>query len=89
MRIAVRPFGVLGTRLTANGIVHKVAQGPVPGLPIIDPTSLPTMQNGPRGAGGAAGEIYKYSAFRRMPRFLSLFLRPSKPPDRPNSTITA
>ena len=59
MRLNVRPFGVLGTRLT-NGIVKKVAQGPVPGFPIVDPAGLPYIQGGPRGAGGASGEIYRW-----------------------------
>jgi hypothetical protein len=59
MRLAVRPFGVLGTRLTSDG-VRKVAQGPVPGFPIVDPAGLPYVRDGPRGAGGASGEIYKW-----------------------------
>ena len=32
MRLAVRPFGVLGTALSSSGVVRKVASGPVPGL---------------------------------------------------------
>lgn len=59
MRLAVRPFGVLGTRLTSNG-VSKVAQGPVPGFPIVDPAGLPFIQRGPKGAGGASGQIYRW-----------------------------
>lgn len=58
MRLAVRPFGVLGTRLSAKNVVEKVAQGPVPGFPIVDPAGLKFIRNGPRGAGGASGEIY-------------------------------
>ena len=60
MRIAVRPFGVLGTVLKSAGGVKKVTAGPAPGLPILDPAGLKYIQNGPRGAGGAAGEIYRW-----------------------------
>ena len=61
MRIAVRPFGVLGTRMTLSGTVKKVAPGPAPGLPILDPAGLPFIQSqGPRGAGGASGQIYRF-----------------------------
>ena len=60
MRLAIRPFGVLGTRLTAIGAVKKVGQAPVPGFPIVDPSGLPFIRNGPRGAGGASGEIYRW-----------------------------
>ena len=55
MRIAVRPFGVLGTAMTPSGAVRKVAQGPVPGLAILDPAGLRFIRDGPKGAGGAAG----------------------------------
>ena len=60
MRIAVRPFGVLGSAMSSAGSVRKVAQGPVPGLAFVDPAGLPFIRNGPRGAGGAAGQIYKW-----------------------------
>ena len=60
MRLAIRPFGVLGTRLTAIGAVKKVGQAPVPGFPIVDPAGLPFIRNGPRGASGASGEIYRW-----------------------------
>jgi hypothetical protein len=63
MRLNVRPFGVLGTRLTSSG-VKKVAQGPVPGLPFVDPAGLSFIQNGPKGAGGASGEIYRWLGIR-------------------------
>lgn len=60
MRVAVRPYGVLGTFLTSAG-ARKVASGPVPGLPIVDPAGLPYIQErGPRGAGGASKEIYRF-----------------------------
>ena len=59
MRVAVRPFGVLGTFMTATG-VKKVAPAPAPGLPIVDPAGLHYIQNGPKGAGGAAGQIYSF-----------------------------
>lgn len=60
MRIAIKPFGVLGTAMTSSGTVRKVAQGPVPGFPIVDPAGLHHIRNSPRGAGGAAGQIYKW-----------------------------
>ena len=60
MRLAVRPFGVLGSRLMADGAVKKVAAGPAPGLPIVDPAGLHHIRNGPGGAGGAAGQIYRW-----------------------------
>ena len=60
MRLAIRPFGVLGTRLTASGAVKKFGQAPAPGFPIVDPAGLPFIRNGPRGAGGASGEIYRW-----------------------------
>ena len=60
MRVAVRPFGVLGTALTPTGVVHKVAAVPPPGLPIVDPAGLAFIRDGPRGAAGAAREIYRF-----------------------------
>ena len=60
MRLAVKPFGVLGTTLKKSGVVQKVAQGPVPGWPIVDPAGLSYIRAGPKGAGGAAGEIYRW-----------------------------
>ena len=60
MRIAVRPFGVLGTAMSSSGAVRKVAQGPVPGLAILDPAGLRFIRDGPKGAGGAAGQIYRW-----------------------------
>ena len=60
MRLAVKPFGVLGTTLKQSGVVQKVAQGPVPGWPIVDPAGLSYIRAGPKGAGGAAGEIYRW-----------------------------
>ena len=60
MRLAVRPFGVLGSRLTLREGVKKVAAGPAPGHPIVDPAGLHYIRNGPGGAGGAAGQIYRW-----------------------------
>eukprot|EP00322_Chrysochromulina_rotalis_P015374 CAMPEP_0115852504 /NCGR_PEP_ID=MMETSP0287-20121206/13032_1 /TAXON_ID=412157 /ORGANISM="Chrysochromulina rotalis, Strain UIO044" /LENGTH=223 /DNA_ID=CAMNT_0003306571 /DNA_START=25 /DNA_END=696 /DNA_ORIENTATION=+ len=60
MRVAVRPFGVLGTRMTLQNTIKKVAAVPAPGLPIVDPAGLHHIRNGPRGAGGAAGQIYDW-----------------------------
>ena len=59
MRVAVRPFGVLGTALTPTGIV-KAAAVPAPGLPIVDPAGMHHICGGPRGAGGASGQIYRW-----------------------------
>ena len=59
MRIAVRPFGVLGTCLKEGGL-KKVASAPVPGLPIVDAAGMKFIQNGPKGAGGAAGAVYRF-----------------------------
>ena len=60
MRLSIRPFGVLGTVMTPGG-VRKVAQGPAPGLAVLDPAGLPFIRSsGPRGAGGAAGQIYQW-----------------------------
>lgn len=60
MRIAIKPFGVLGTAMTSTGAIKKVAAVPAPGLPIVDPAGLQFIRNGPRNAGGAAGTIYKF-----------------------------
>ena len=60
MRIAIKPFGVFGTSLTSSGQLRKVAAGPAPGLPIVDPAGLNYIRNGPTGAGGAAGQIYRW-----------------------------
>ena len=59
MRLAIRPFGVLGTSMTSSGI-KKVAALPAPGLPIVDPAGLKFIKHGPKGAGGAAGQIYRW-----------------------------
>ena len=60
MRIAVRPYGVLGEALTATG-VRKVAAAPAPGHPIVDPAGLEFVRaRGPRGAGGASGAVYAW-----------------------------
>lgn len=59
MRLAIRPFGVLGTRLTPNGI-KKLAAAPAPGLPILDPAGLHHIRHGPKGARGASGQIYRW-----------------------------
>ena len=61
MRVAVRPFGVLGTRMALDGAISKVAAAPAPGLPILDPAGLPFIQSlGPGSAGGASAQIYRF-----------------------------
>ena len=60
MRLAVHPFGVLGTALTRSKVIEKRAALPAPGLPIVDPAGLQYIRTGPKGAGGASGEIYKW-----------------------------
>eukprot|EP00930_Biecheleria_cincta_P102458 TRINITY_DN94203_c0_g1_i1.p1 TRINITY_DN94203_c0_g1~~TRINITY_DN94203_c0_g1_i1.p1 ORF type:complete len:227 (-),score=22.38 TRINITY_DN94203_c0_g1_i1:64-744(-) len=60
MRVAVRPYGVLGTSMTSTGAIRKVAPTPAPGLPILDPAGLQFIQNGPKVAGGASGQIYRF-----------------------------
>lgn len=69
MRIGVRPFGVLGTAMSSSGSVRKVAQGPVPGLAILDPAGLHFIRNGPKGAGGAAGQIYRWLEIEELEAF--------------------
>ena len=60
MRLSVKPYGVLGTVMSRSGTVAKVMAEPAPGLPILDPAGLHHINNGPRGAGGAAGQIYRW-----------------------------
>ena len=68
MRLAIRPFGVLGTVMTKSG-VKKVAAAPAPGLPIVDPAGLNFIRKGPRGAGGAAGQIYSWLGINKDDAF--------------------
>jgi hypothetical protein len=68
MRVAVRPYGVLGTQLTSMGI-KKVAAAPAPGLPIVDPAGMEFIRNGPKGAGGAAGQIYRWLGIAEDDKF--------------------
>ena len=59
--IDVAPFGVLGTRLNADGSVSEVAPPPDgPAVVIVDPAGLHHIQGVPKGAGGAAGSIYRW-----------------------------
>lgn len=61
MRFAIKPHGVLGTALSKNGSITKLASEPAPGLPVVDPAGLHHIHGmGPKGAGGAAGQIYSW-----------------------------
>ena len=66
---ALVPYGVLGTRLTADRKVVDVG-GPPRGIAFVDPAGLPFIQQlGPSGAGGAAGAIYRFLGIDSQPCF--------------------
>ena len=70
MRLAVRPYGVLGSFKTRSGAVNKVMPVPAPGLPFIDPAGLHHIQqHGPQGAGGASGQIYQFLGIQHDTQF--------------------
>ena len=60
MRIAVRPFGVLG-EARADAGARKVAAAPAPGLPVVDALCARAARAaGPRGARGASKALYEW-----------------------------
>merc|ERR1719401_1612812 len=66
----VSPYGVLGTMLTKDK--RELVQAPEPDatVAIVDPAGLTFIQSdGPRGAGGAAGAIYKWLGLAEQPHF--------------------
>lgn len=60
--VTLQPFGVLGSALTPTGIEQRSTPhaGDDGGCAIVDPAGLHFIQNGPQGAGGAAGQIYRW-----------------------------
>ena len=70
--IKMVPYGVLGSALLWNGQMnYRAAPLPeaVPGCCIVDPAGLHHIQgpNGTSGAGGAAGDIYKWIELAQFP----------------------
>ena len=65
------PYGVLGTRMMANGaVVNKAPPPSVETCAFVDPAGLPYIQQfGPSGAGGAAGAIYRFLGISNDPAF--------------------
>lgn len=59
--IIIVPYSVIGTQMTrSNRIIQKGAV-PGPHCMFVDPAGLPYIHNfGPRSAGGASGDIYRY-----------------------------
>ena len=62
--VVLQPFGVLGAGLTADKQLHHNGSEPteMASVCICDPSGLHHIQppGGPKGAGGAAGAIYKW-----------------------------
>ena len=70
MPVAVVPYSVLGTQLTNSRAFEQRAEEPGPSTAFVDPAGLPYItQYGPRGAGGAAGAIYKFLGISTAERF--------------------
>merc|ERR1712151_357062 len=60
-KVRVVPWGVLGTQLTIDKVKRQRAIAPDASTVIVDPAGLPYIQRlGPKFAGGASGEIYKW-----------------------------
>jgi hypothetical protein len=61
--IEVKPYGVLGTQMQEKS-KSVVERAPKPSdeneFAFVDPAGLPYIKNGPSGASGASGEIYKF-----------------------------
>eukprot|EP00755_Sulcionema_specki_P009430 Sspe_Gene.43670::Locus_21319_Transcript_1_1_Confidence_1.000_Length_2660::g.43670::m.43670 len=80
--VKVVPYGVLGTQLQDGKVVTVSKEPEADGkIVIVDPAGLHHIQHLPKGAGGAAGAIYKW---------LASDLPPEKPfPDVVREGITA
>ena len=50
-------------------MMFNMAPEPGPDTIILDPAGLPYIQSGPRGAGGAAGQIYRWLGIGEAPAF--------------------
>jgi O-acetyl-ADP-ribose deacetylase (regulator of RNase III) len=59
-KVTVVPHGVLGTQLHPTGSLIKVADQPDYNTTIVDPAGLHHIHGTAKGAGGAAGAIYKW-----------------------------
>merc|ERR1719512_532584 len=68
--VAVSPFSVLGTQLTASGDFVTASAEPEPDTAIVDPAGLSYITSeGPAEAGGAAAVIYKWLGIKADPAF--------------------
>jgi len=64
------PYGVLGTRLTAGGLVDTGSEPTGGNIAIVDPAGLPYIQDlGPSMAGAASGAIYQFLGIRDRAAF--------------------
>lgn len=75
--VTVVPYGVLGTQLSKSKSFAQVEPLPNENTVIVDPAGLPYIQppGGPKGAGGAAGSIYKWLGIANDDRFPSEVIR--------------
>ena len=58
-KVKVVPYGILGSQMS-DGQVQTVAAEPGSEEVAVDPAGLPYIRNGPSGAGGASGQMYKW-----------------------------
>ena len=66
--ITLRPFGVLGTRLSAKCGLERIAPEPKHQMAFTDPAGLHYVQSGStRGAGAASGAIYNFLNITHFP----------------------
>jgi O-acetyl-ADP-ribose deacetylase (regulator of RNase III) len=59
-KVQIAPYGVLGTQLTLQGSLARVASEPTDSTVIVDPAGLKYIQTVAAAAGGAAGAIYNW-----------------------------